>query len=457
MKKVVLFSFLVFSIGYAQNKQVLYDFAGLPQTLMLNPGAEANNKFYMGLPLASQISVQAGFTGFSAYDIFAVDGININDKLRREANNFGKAEVITINQQLEILSAGFQLKNNAYLSFGYYQEFDFLGKIPGDMVDLFYEGNTILDKRYSIKKLTARAELLGVLHVGLSKKISDQWRIGARVKLYSGVFNAKSKNNWGSFYTESGVNNIYNHNFEDINFLVQTSGLFFEDTDEITASYIKNKLLFGGNLGLGLDLGFTYYPQKQWKITGSILDLGFVNYSKNIESYSVKGSYEIDGVSFNFDPNNPENYWQDLKDDFDANVVLDTIYNSYISIRPVKLNGSVSFGYGRPVYDNCRFFEGEDYYTNKFGFQLYSTVGAVHSQIAGTLFYERRVSKHLQTKLTYTADAYSFTNFGAGLATRLGAFNMYVTADNLLNLANLYDAKSASLQFGINFIINGNN
>ena len=115
MRKLLLLSFLVYTIGYSQNKQVLYDFAGLPQTLMLNPGAEVNNKFHVGLPLLTQISFQGGFTGFSAYDIFADDGVDINDKIRAAIGSFGKSEFIAINQQLEVFNGGFRLKNNQYL------------------------------------------------------------------------------------------------------------------------------------------------------------------------------------------------------------------------------------------------------------------------------------------------------------------------------------------------------
>ena len=81
MKNIFFLFFLAFLISNGQNKQVLYDFAGLPQTLLVNPGAEVNNKFYFGLPLFSQVAVQGGITAFSAYDIFADDGtdINVND------------------------------------------------------------------------------------------------------------------------------------------------------------------------------------------------------------------------------------------------------------------------------------------------------------------------------------------------------------------------------------------
>jgi hypothetical protein len=456
MRKLSFFLFLLYAIGYTQNKQVLYDFAGLPQTLLLNPGAEVNQKFHIGMPLFSQLSVQGGFTGFSTYDIFADNGIDINNKIRKAVNNFGKTEFMAFNQQLEVLSCGYRLPNNNYLSFGYYQEFDFLAKIPRDMVDLFYEGNTVIDRRYSIKKMAARAELLSVLHLGLSKTINEKWNLGARVKIYSSAFNVSTKSNSGSFYTEEGTQNIYNQHLDNIDILLQSSGLFFDNDEEIDASYFKSKLLFGGNLGFGIDLGFTHHYSKQWTITGSILDLGIVNNSKNVKSFVLNGDYEVEGVQLNFDSDNPQNYWSDLKADFDSKTAMDTVYKSYVSFRPVKLNGAASYSFGQK-YDDCRFLIDQGLYVNKMGFQLFSTVGAVHSYFAATLFYERRLSKYFQTKITYTADPYSFTNIGLGLSTQIGIFNAYFTADNLLSLGNIYDMKSASFQLGINFIFKDKN
>ena len=91
-------------------------------------------------------------------------------------------------------------------------------------------------------------------------------------------------------------------------------------------------------------------------------------------------------------------------------------------------------------------------YSNKVGFQLYSTVGSVHSYLAATLFFERWFSKYFQAKVTYTVDPYSFSNLGAGLSTQLGSVNIYLLADNLLYLNNIYAAKSANIQLGVNFI-----
>lgn len=451
MKNLAFTVFLIFSIANAQNKQILYDFAGLPQTLLVNPGAEISNKFYVGFPLFSQVAVQGGFTGFSAYDIFADDGVNINTKISVAIQGFGKSEFTELNQQLEVLSGGFQLNEKMYLSFGYYQEATVLAKIPRDVIDLLYEGNSDINRQYSIEKLSARAELLGVFHVGISKKINEKWQVGTRAKLYSSALNINSKQSTGSLATTFGTNNIYKQQLENIDFLLQTSGVFFEDTDVLTPAYYVKKMLLGGNLGLGIDLGFTHHFKKQWTVSGSAIDLGFIYNTQDVKSYSLKGDFEVDGFDLNFDNQDPADYWNDLEDRFNEEVVLDTITSKYISTRPLKLNAAVNYAFGKKL-DNCRFDTRLGLYSNKVGVQLFSNVGSVHTYLAATLFFERWFSKNLQAKITYTADPYSFKNLGAGISTQLGPVNLYLLADNLLNLNNLYAAKSANIQVGLNFI-----
>ncbi len=455
MRKIVFAFCFITSIVSSQNKQVLYDFANLPQTLLLNPGAEVPYKFHAGIPLLSQFSFNAGFTGFSTYDVFADNGVPINDKIRAVVYNFNTAEFAMVNEQLEIINVGFRLPNKSYLSFGYYQEFDFLSKIPKDLVDLFYNGNTINEK-YSINKLAARAELLGVFHVGLSKQLRKNLQVGVRAKIYSGAFNASSKNNSGTLSTTEGTNNLYSHHLQNVHVLGQTSGVILDDYDAVDPAYLKNKLLLGGNLGLGVDVGFTYHPEKQWEISGSMLDIGFINNTQNVESYSINGDYSIEGFQLFFDQNNPEDYWQNIQDDFEESVVVDTIYNKYISLRPLKVYGAVSYSFGQS-YNDCRVLLDPNSYNNKVGFQLFSTFGAVHSYAAATVFFEKKLTKKLSSKVTYTVDPFSFSNIGLGVSTQLGWFNAYIIADNLLTLSNVYNAKSTSMQFGLNIIVNHKN
>ena len=440
MKNIAFIFFLAFLISNGQNKQVLYDFAGLPQTLLVNPGAEVNNKFQFGFPLFSQVSFHGGITAFSAYDIFADDGTDINIKIAEVVQNFGKSEFIEVNEQIEVLSGGFRLNEKNYLSFGYYQELNFLAKIPRDVIDLIYEGNTDIDRQYSVNKLSARAEILGVFHIGISKKINKKWQVGVRGKLYSGALNISSKHTKGSLTTIDGTNNIFEQQLKNINFLAQTSGVVLDDNEDPSASYFVEKMLLGGNLGLGIDLGFTHHIDKQWTVSGSAIDLGFIYNTQNVESYNLEGDFKVEGFNLNFDEENPTDYWQDIKDRFEEELVLDTLNSNYVSTRPLKLYGAVNYAFGKKL-DDCRFDLRPGLYSNKVGFQLFSTVGSVHSYLAATLFFERWFSKYFQAKVTYTIDPYSFSNLGVGISTQLGPVNMYLLVDNLLYLNNI-DRKS---------------
>jgi hypothetical protein len=81
MSKRYLFALLISISCLSQNKQILYNFTSVPQSLMINPGADVSYKFYFG-PLMSGISVSAGSSSFSAYDLFANNGVDFNTKLR---------------------------------------------------------------------------------------------------------------------------------------------------------------------------------------------------------------------------------------------------------------------------------------------------------------------------------------------------------------------------------------
>ena len=57
----------------AQNKQLLYGFSEIPQSLMVNPGEETRLERHFGIPLFSQFHLNGGSSGLSVYDIFADD------------------------------------------------------------------------------------------------------------------------------------------------------------------------------------------------------------------------------------------------------------------------------------------------------------------------------------------------------------------------------------------------
>jgi len=463
-----IFVFLFFSIQYVstQNKQILYGFDEIPQSVLLNPSTNLDNRFFVGMPLLSHIHANVGSSGVNAFDLFADDNRDFNSRLRDVIYSLDNRDFVAVNQQLELFSGGFSygrgLVKTNYLSFGMYQETDIIAYIPKDYAILMYEGNAgNIGRTFDLSDANFRGEVLSVFHVGSTKRINPKLEVGARFKIYSSIANMTSTSNSGRFLTVEGQNNIYNHIF-DLDLSVQTSGIdsLIEDensdiTDDI--STLRRRMFFGGNLGLGFDIGFTYKPTEQLTIDASLLDVGFIRHTKDVESYTVEGVYEFEGINPLFpevsDGQTAEDYWNEVADEFEDLFEVDTTTTAYTTWRPVKLNAAVRYAFGKKNQGNdCNCLNDDVGYINEIGAQLFAIKRPRSPQFALTGYYYRRVFKALRAKLTYTVDSFSFTNVGLGISTHFGPVNFYLMADNLLEYRNLARANSASFQLGFNFV-----
>ncbi|MDX6746705.1 DUF5723 family protein [Polaribacter sp. PL03] len=455
MRKIILLLCIgSFLNVYTQNKQVLYDFAGLPQTLLINPGLETNYKYHVGLPLLSGFSSEFGSTGFKVSDIFAADNRTITDKITSVLKKIDARDYLKINSQIEVFSLGYRLDEKTYLSAGFYQELDAISYLPKDIITLVNEGNSaFLNKSFNFSQLLYKVDVLGVIHAGITRKVNDKFTIGGRFKIYSSALNIESTNNAGTFTTNLGDNNIYIHHLDNINVNFKSAGLV-EDNEYVNSAstYLKNTFL-GGNLGLGLDVGLTYHITPQLQFSSSLLDVGFINHSKNVKNTLIKGSFTFEGIGFNYDANNV-NYWDELNTSLKEELPTTETQESYISWRPTKFNAAIKYSFGKKRGKYCYDNTYKNFYTDAFGAQLYSVFRPLSNQFALTGFYEKSISNKLQTKVTYTLDEYSYYNVGVGVSAQIWKINFYGILDNITELSDISSANNVSLQFGFNLIFN---
>lgn len=480
MRKWLFFT-LALSFGCAtllsQNKEILYDFTEIPQAILLNPGMNTSFSWYAGIPLASGIYGQAGSSGITVNSLFANDGLDINDKFRdRALNGMNKRDEFGETVQIDLLHGGYRSKKNPqqFYSFGVYAESNTILYWPQDLAYLAFDGNADqLGRRFDLGHLKTRGEGLTVFHFGINKEIDRKLTVGARAKLYSGIYDFHSSKNTGYFVTNEGQNNLLSNTIV-ADMQLQTSG--FEEIQAIldneisgsVANVITKRALFGGDLGLGVDLGFTYNLNQQTVITGSLLDLGFVYHAGDVKGYSLQGSATTEGVEIILpdafsDPT--ADFWQDLVDEIEALVPFEEIYNSYITFRPTQLYGSIRYNFGEPMNGDmdcdCDIgVTGADtrfQYRNAVGGQLHMVNRPRGPQAALTAFYLRRVGNFMALKTTYTVDKFSMTNIGVGINFQAGLVNFYAMANNLLGYQNLADSNYASFQIGLNILSWGTN
>ena len=450
-----------------QNKQLLYDFTEIPQAGMINPGMETDFQWYSGVPALSGVMLQAGSSGLSVNDIFANDGLDINDKIRERAV-FGMkpTDELSGTFQIEFLNFGFRGKDsNVFYTGGMYLEGDAIGYWFRDYAILAFEGNADrLNRRFELDHLKTRGELVNVFHFGVNKKINRDLTIGGRAKIYSSIFDFNSTKNEGYFVTTEGEDNIFASTL-NADMELRTSGLQAlddaRDDDNIAATAIK-RAFFGGNLGIGLDLGFTYHLNEQTVLTGSLLDVGFIYHTNATKNYTLNGNATVEGVVITpeetINPNT--DFYQDLVDDINAFIPYEENNDSYLTFRPTKLYASLRYNFGEQMLSrgncdcgiNATSNSSRSKYANSVGGQLYMISRPRGPQAALTAFYQRHLGDILAVKGTYTVDKFSYTNLGLGLNLQLGPVNLYAMADNLLAYRNLADSRYTSFQLGLNII-----
>ena len=455
MRKYSILFFLVVLVKSYSQQKIGFSFAESPQTLLLNPGAETNYKYHYGVPMLNNFQFDAGSTSYTLNDLFNDNGIGFTDKLKTVLEDSNASDFLNINLRSDLLYGGFRYDDRTYFSFGFYQEVDFIFYTPKDLLELGLFGNAnSLNRNYQFSQLNFKGDLQGVLHFGVSRKINKQLNVGARVKIYSSSANLETSNNGGTLTTFNTSENVVRQTLNNVNINLRSSG-FFNSNDNFlqTPLDLYTNTFLGGNYGLGFDLGFTYHLTPQIEITASALDIGFIRYSKDIRNYTAEGDFVFDGVNFQFDEDNPVDYWDELQNEFDDRVQIDENQEAYTSFRPLKLNAALRYSFGdvRPM--QCFTPTRKSYYSNAIGFQLHSIIRPLVSQLALTSFFETSFSDNFHIKLTHTFNNYSNTVFGGALAFQWRTFNFFTAIDNITKARNLETANHFALNLGVNFVI----
>ena len=440
---------MLFVIAIQAQQHIAFSFGETPQTLMLNPGSETNYKSHYGIPVLSNFQFTIGNTGFQMGDLFSNDSRSFNEKFEKVINQLEPYDYINLNTKIDVLSFGYRYNNKTYISVGFYEELDLMVYFPKDAIEGLYFGNDpFFNRSFSISQAIMKADLMGVLHAGISKKIDEKLTIGGRFKIYSSSLNVETNNNSGSITTTTNNINISRLTLQNLDAGVSTSGI-----DNIEEDVLSNTFL-GGNLGIGFDVGLTYHFSPQIEFTGSILDLGFVKHSKNTRNFSAKGNYVLDGINFEYNSDDPIDYWKQLEQDIDARIPSEETEDAYTSWRPMKLNAALKYSFGERRNKFCYTKTHKQYYYNSIGFQMHTIMRPLKPQFSFTSFYEKSLSQKIHTKFTHTINDYSSTIFGAGASLQLGKLHVFGALDNVLGVRDLSTLNTISLNFGLNIIIN---
>ena len=441
IRKIIFHFFFLVAIVTQAQQRLAFSFGETPQTLMLNPGSETNYKSHYGIPIVSNFQFTIGNSGFQMGDLFSNDSRSFNEKFEKVLDQISPSDYINLNTKIDVLNFGYRYNNKTYISIGFYEEFDLIAYFPKDAIEGLYYGNDpFFNRSFSISQAIMKADLIGVLHAGISKKIDEKLTIGGRFKIYSSSLNVETNNNSGSIVTTTNTTNISRLTLQNLDAEVSTSG-------------IDNFTPLGRNFGIGFDIGLTYHFSPQLEFTGSILDLGFVKHSKNTRNFTAKGNYVLDGINFEHTSDDTIDYWEQLSNDLDSRIPTEETQDSYTSWRPMKLNAALKYSFGERRNKFCYTKTHKQYYYNSIGFQMHTIMRPLKPQFSFTSFYEKSLSQKIHTKFSHTINDYSSTIFGAGVSMQLGKLNIFGALDNVLGVRDVSTLNNISLNFGLNIII----
>ena len=344
----VFFIMLVCTLSAnAQFLRTSYFMEGTHYRQQLNP-ALTPTKGYFNLPVIGAVNATVGSTSLGYQDI--IDIIDDGDDFYTKPdfmNRLKDNNKLNVNFSTEILSAGWY-KGKNFWSFNIGLRTDIGANLTKNMFTFLNEMETVEENwrnsNYDISGQQLNINAYTEIGLGLSRQINNRLTVGARVKALLGIGNMELKlnrvamsanlpsdqqiNQWSS---ESYWNSMtpsqaaqaaqelkdkFNNYHANLTVGAELKSSFkgLELQEEEGKDYVTDFDFDSGKLGIagygfGIDLGASYKILDNLTVSASVLDLGFISWSKsstkiasaNPDPIDIKGSTYANMV----DPNNP--------------------------------------------------------------------------------------------------------------------------------------------------------
>lgn len=263
---------------------------------------------------------------------------------------------------IAILSAGFKgfggyntIELNAKSSFG--------ASLP---YELFEFAKNTGNQNYEIGDVSMMARAYAELELGHSHKVNDKLRIGAKLKFLFGLADGDARlENLRADLSSSDkwmVSGRANAKVSMKGFAYKTKKKEYNDPSKGEYDKLNDVDVDGfglGGFGMALDLGGIYKVNKNLTVSASVLDLGFISWTNNMQAVSRTESFEFNGFHDTAVRENNGATIDDQIDDY-GDQITDFINLKDIGdqgSRTTALAATVNLGaeYSLPSYDKLSF------------------------------------------------------------------------------------------------------
>ena len=309
--------FTVHCAGYAQFLRTSYFMEGTHYRQQLNP-ALAPGRGYLNLPVIGTFNASVNSSTLGYQDVMdIIDNSEGGDFFKSDAfiNKLDNLNNLNVNLSTDILSAGWY-KGKNFWSFNIGLRNDIGASIPKGMFEFLREMDGLsaydnLERLSNINQKVGHQSLeinsYAEVGVGLARNITERLTVGARVKALLGVGNLKLDIN-----NIVVTSNLSGYNTGDLNDLNGRAEIRVDATLENSSKLIElseddgviDEIEFGtfglAGYGLGIDLGASYKLMDKLTLSASLLDLGFMKWSKNntsVAKATANQSYDLTNSS----------------------------------------------------------------------------------------------------------------------------------------------------------------
>jgi len=325
---------------------------------------------------------------------------------------------------------------------------------PGDLARLLLTGADE-GEVYKLDGIGVDLMAFDEIALGWSGEIMDNLTIGARAKVLFGIGNLSTTSSDLTLSTSQEMWTIrsdmrFNASlpFADVSYdeddMIEDITLK-EDLENADFSTLSRYMFNTKNLGFGVDLGVDYRPIDPLQISVSVVDLGYINWTDEVEQMEYSTVYDFEGFELNpFD----------LSEDYTLDDYLDSSFTQLSDSLMGFLEFTPGLAYSRRL--STKLYVGASYSVNPYiNFGVLSRTnflnGLISEQLTASANFS--VSRILNLTLSYSYMNEYFKNFGAGISLNAGPVNLYVISDNGLNVVFWpEEAQAVNLWFGMNLV-----
>ena len=421
--------------GFSQDNLTQYNMRSLSENTFLNPGRMPETNVNINLPVLSSISFGYSNSGFAVSDLITKrakdDSMEFNTANMLSKLDADNLMALTFNTQ--IFGLGIRVKQN-YYSFNARFRNDVNLSYSKDIFNFLINGNSaFLGQKANLSlKLNATSYIeyaLGFTHITKNEKLT----YGGHLKILSGIANINSKRTNLGIYTDA-------NNYA----ITATPDILINSSAVDTGSNKNNSIgLFGQNMGIGIDLGASYKIDDKISVSGSIVDLGFINWNSNVTNYQTKSTVS----NFTFGGFNINKIGSSIQPFMDT--LTDSLKHTF---DPVKTTNSYKTGIGSKIYlgANYTLAKGLD-----AGFLLFGKFVNDKLYSAFSLSLNEELSHILNVSASFSR-VNKTSNVGLGFSLNLLPLQIYLVSDNIFAITKVDEVRNTNFHFGINLAIGRN-